>query len=50
MSDTWTGLNQFWNSFGWSAYDEQTVFDEGNMPAYPHITYESGDGDFGHSL
>ena len=36
MSDTWTGLNQFWNSFGWAAYDEQTVFDkddENNLPA-----------------
>ena len=30
------------------AYDEQTVFAEGSMPAFPHITYEAGDGDFGH--
>ena len=48
MADTWVGLNTFWNSFGWSAYDEQTFFDEGDLPAYPHITYEAGDGTFGH--
>ena len=48
MADIWVGLQRFWSSFGWSAYDEQTVFAEGSRPAYPHITYESGDGDSGH--
>ncbi len=48
MADVWVGLNRFWNSFGWPAYDEQTYFDEDDQPTYPHITYESGDGDFGH--
>ncbi len=48
MADTWVGINRFWSSFEWAAYDEQTSFDEGDRPAYPHITYESGDGAFTH--
>lgn len=45
--DNWQALQSFWGSFEWPAYDEQTAFPEGYMPAFPHITYESGDGDFG---
>lgn len=45
--DNWQALQKFWGSFEWPAYDEQTAFPEGYMPAFPHITYESGDGDFG---
>lgn len=45
--DNWQALQSFWSGFGWPAYDEQTVFPEGYMPAYPHITYQSADGDFG---
>lgn len=48
MADAWTALQSFWSSFGWAAYDEQTVFPDGAQPAFPHITYEAGDGDFGH--
>lgn len=29
-------LNQFWNSFGWDAYDENTVPDDAELP---YITY-----------
>lgn len=45
--DNWQALNSFWNSFSWPAYDDQATFSEGDLPAYPHITYESADGDFG---
>lgn len=49
MADTWVGINRFWASFGWPVYDDQTAFDKGTLSAYPHITYESGDGTFGHA-
>lgn len=48
MADVWVGLNRFWNSFGWAAYDEQTYFDEDDLPSFPHITYEAGDGAWEH--
>lgn len=45
--DNWQAQQAFWESFGWPAYDDQTTFNEDDLPAYPHITYESADGDFG---
>jgi hypothetical protein len=45
--DNWQAQQAFWESFGWPAYDDQTTFTEDDLPAYPHITYESADGDFG---
>lgn len=42
--DNFAVLQAFWDSFGVDAYDEQTFFTEGTMPAYPHITYESVSG------
>lgn len=45
--DNWQAQQAFWSSFEWPAYDDQTEFTDGDMPAYPHITYESADGDFG---
>lgn len=45
--DNWQAQQAFWSSFGWPAYDDQTTFTEGDEPAFPHITYESADGDFG---
>ena len=42
--DKWQALNAFWNSFGIPAYDEQTEFTEGDMPGFPHITYQSMGG------
>jgi len=44
--DNYQALQTFWDGFGVSAYDEQTVFDEGQQPAYPHITYESAGGGY----
>lgn len=44
--DNYQALQTFWSGFGVSAYDEQTVFDKGNQPAYPHITYESAGGGY----
>lgn len=45
--DNWQAQNSFWSGFEWTAYDEQTTFTEDNLPAYPHITYESADDEFG---
>ena len=44
--DNYQALQTFWDSFGIDAYDEQTLFDEGSMPAYPHITYEAASGGY----
>lgn len=48
--DRWQTQQAFWSSFGLPAYDEQTTFDEGTLPAYPHITYESASGIIGQTL
>ena len=48
--DNWQAQQAFWSSFGWPAYDDQTTFTEGDAPAYPHITYESADGNFGSEM
>ena len=42
--DNYQALQSFWDSFGIDAYDDQTVFTDGQSPAYPHITYESFSG------
>ena len=42
--DNFQAIQAFWERFGLDAYDEQTTFDEGEQPAYPHITYESFSG------
>lgn len=44
--NNYQALQAFWQGFGVSAYDDQTVFDEGRHPAYPHITYESAGGGY----
>ena len=36
-------LSNFWNSFGWSAYDESTVPDNTSLP---YITFSVGVDDF----
>ena len=38
MADKWTALHTFFNSFGITAYDENTVPDEAPLP---YITYEA---------
>lgn len=40
-------LTAFWNSFGLSAYDENTVPDNA---ALPYITFSVGDDDFDHPV
>ena len=47
--DSWQALHAFWSGFDVPAYDEQTIFAEGDAPAYPHITYESAGGINGNS-
>lgn len=42
--NNYQAIQAFWEQFGVDAYDEQTTFDEGEQPAYPHITYESFSG------
>lgn len=45
--DKWQAQQAFWESFGLPAYDDQTAFTEGDLPAYPHITYQSFGGSMG---
>lgn len=40
-------LHSFWSSFGWNAYDEQTVPDDAILP---YITYESSNDFFGNTV
>lgn len=40
-------LDNFWNSFGWSAYDENTVPDDAQLP---YITYEAVEDFFGNTV
>lgn len=40
-------LNNFWNGFGVSAYDENTVPDDATLP---RITYEMRTDNFGHPV
>lgn len=47
--DSWQALHAFWAGFDVPAYDEQTIFAEGDSPAYPHITYESAAGTNGNT-
>ena len=42
--NNYQALQSFWDMFGVDAYDENTYFTEDEMPAYPHITYESFSG------
>lgn len=41
MSDKWTAINSFWNSFDLDAYDVNTVPKNASMP---YITYEASVG------
>ena len=40
-------LNNFWNRFGWTAYDENTVPDNAE---YPYITYNVSTGNVNNSI
>ena len=43
MADKWTAINTLWNSFGLTAYDENTVPDDAVLP---YITYSASVADF----
>lgn len=43
MADKWTALHTFFNSFGITAYDENTVPEEAS---FPYMTYEAAISDF----
>ena len=46
----WEALQAFWESFGWSAYDQNSV-DTGSLaPSLPYITYEAQTGAIGQIL
>lgn len=44
--DSAQALHQFWSSFGWTAYDENTVPSEEMSPAMPRITYRVARAEF----
>ena len=41
MSTKSAVLHQFFSRFGLDAYEENSIFDMDNPPAYPYITYEN---------
>jgi len=45
--DKWQAINEFWNSFGLTAYDENSVPDNAVMP---YVTYNVSIGDLGDAL
>ena len=45
--DKWQAQNALWNSFGWDAYDENTVPDDATLP---YITYEAVSGSIGGTM
>ena len=44
--DKFQALHQFWSSFSWKAYDQNTVPSEDLQPEMPRITYEAGTAGF----
>ena len=40
----WEAIHQFWNSFGWDAYDENSVDTGEFAPDFPYITYQAQTG------
>lgn len=44
MDDKWQAQQEFWSSFGLTAYDELTVPDDAVMP---YLTYEAVSGNLG---
>ena len=40
----WQAIHFFWNSFGWNAYDENSVDTGANAPRLPYITYSAQTG------
>lgn len=48
--DKWQTQQNFWSSFGLSAYDEQTAFTDGNPVTFPYLTYQSMSGVMGQAM
>ena len=46
----WQAIDDFWNSFGWNAYDENSVDTGSNAPTLPYITYSAQTGAIGQIL
>lgn len=46
----WEAINQFWNSFTWNAYDENSVDTGEFKPSLPYITYSAQTGSVGQVL
>lgn len=44
MADKWQAQDEFWNSFGLPAYDENTDLDNVDIPGFNHITYQAMGG------
>ena len=40
-------LYNFWNSFGWNAYDQSSVPDEADKTVGQFITYDDAEADLG---
>lgn len=46
----WEALQEFWSSFGWDAYDENSVDTGAFSPSLPYITYAAQIGSVGQIL
>lgn len=46
----WQAIHFFWNSFGWNAYDENSVDTGEFAPSLPYITYSAQNGAMGDIL
>lgn len=46
----WEALQEFWSSFGWEAYDENSVDTGAFSPSLPYITYAAQMGSVGQIL
>ncbi len=47
--DKWQTQQAFWGSFGIPAYDEQAYYTKGDVPSFPHLTYQAFGGRIGQS-
>lgn len=50
MANKWEAINNFWNSFTWDAYDENSVDTGDFKPSFPYITYSAQTGSVGQVL
>lgn len=50
MTNKWQAIQEFWSSFGWNAYDENSVDTGSSAPSFPYITYSAQTGVMGQVL